>query len=58
MAAKVERMVIIGLCVLSLILPADWPGEGFWVGGWLMRGAEKYFGEFVCLTSGSSFCLS
>ncbi|KAL7521598.1 hypothetical protein ACHAWX_006278 [Stephanocyclus meneghinianus] len=40
-----ERMVIIGMCVASLILPAEFPGRmGFLLGNWMMRGAEKYFG--------------
>lgn len=45
MARKWERMVILGACLMSLILPADWPGKGFWVGRWMMEEAEKYFGE-------------
>ena len=45
-ARKWERMVIIGFCCASLILPADWPGKGFWLGRWMMTEAEKYFGEF------------
>ena len=44
-ARKWERMVILGACLISLILPADWPGKGFWVGRWMMMEAEKYFGE-------------
>ncbi|KAL3792785.1 hypothetical protein HJC23_002592 [Cyclotella cryptica] len=44
-AARWERMVIIGLCVASLILPAEFPGRiGFLLGNWMMKGAEKYFG--------------
>lgn len=44
-ANKWERLVIIGLCTLSLILPAEFPGKwGYRLGDWMMFQAEKYFG--------------
>jgi hypothetical protein len=43
-AKKWERMVILGCCCASLILPADW-GKEFGLGRWMMTEAEKYFGE-------------
>lgn len=47
LAEKWGRMVIIGCSVVSLVLPANFPGKGFFVGKWMMQEAEKYFGEQI-----------
>ena len=47
LAEKWGRMVIIGCSLVSLVLPANFPGKGFFVGKWMMQEAEKYFGEQI-----------
>jgi len=40
-----ERLIILGVCTASLVLPAEFPWRwGERVGDWMMLGAEKYFG--------------
>ena len=47
-ASTLERMIILGLCTLSLVLPPTFPG--YWgrrMGDWMVLQAEKYFGEKI-----------
>ena len=44
-ASSWERTIIIGLMVLSLLLPPDFPGAaGHKIGDWIMLQSEQYFG--------------
>ncbi|KAL3764323.1 hypothetical protein ACHAW5_008920 [Stephanodiscus triporus] len=45
LAGKWQRAVILGFAILSLALPANFPGAlGYRMGDWMMSQAEKYFG--------------
>lgn len=44
LASSIERAVLLGLMILSLLMPPDFPAIGHKLGDWITLRAEQYFG--------------